>query len=104
MPDNPPRGWFLIEGRYIEKNTGTDHGAYALAFSTSIPVSNASLPTGARTTAVLSARNSILPALISRIAFATSTVTAPVPASGISSPWQKSTFHNCNRLLTRAAQ
>src|ERR1017187_1869333 len=53
------------------------------AFSTSLPASKLTLPTGAWMMPVLSTRNSTLPALISRIALATSTVTVPVLGLGI---------------------
>src|SRR5436309_12730496 len=54
-----------------------------LAFSTSLSDVNEILPTGTCTRAVLSVRNSTLPALISLIALATSVVTVPVLGFGI---------------------
>src|ERR1039458_10445922 len=53
------------------------------AFSTSLAAAKLILPTGAWIIPVLSTRNSTLPALISRIALATSTVTVPVLGLGI---------------------
>ena len=55
-----------------------------VALSISFWGANESLPTGTCTSAVLSVRNSTLPALISRIAAATSLVTVPVLGFGIS--------------------
>src|SRR5712672_2981114 len=55
-----------------------------IALSTSFCGSNESLPTGTWTSAVLSVRNSTLPALISLTAPATSVVTVPVFGLGIS--------------------
>src|ERR1700679_1413775 len=54
-----------------------------MALSTSFCGSNESLPTGTWTSAVLSVRNSTLPALISRMAATTSVVTVPVLGLGI---------------------
>src|ERR1019366_5639989 len=54
-----------------------------MALSTSFCGSNESLPTGTCTSAVLSVRNSTLPALISRMAETTSVVTVPVLGLGI---------------------
>src|SRR5260370_29509810 len=54
------------------------------AFSTSLSAEKLILPTGAWMIPVLSTRNSTLPALISAIALATSTVTVPVFGFGIS--------------------
>src|SRR5580658_11135583 len=54
-----------------------------VAFSTSLSGEKLSLPTGTWTRAVLSARNSTLPALISFTAAATSWVTVPVLGFGI---------------------
>src|ERR1051326_6927490 len=56
----------------------------AVAFSTSLSGVNEILPTGTCTRAVLSVRNSTLPALISFTAFAMSNVTVPVLGFGIS--------------------
>src|SRR5208337_5571524 len=53
------------------------------AFSTSAIAAKLVLPTGAWMMPVLSTRNSTLPALISLIALATSTVTVPVFGFGI---------------------
>src|ERR1017187_5754517 len=53
------------------------------AFSTSFCASNEILPTGTCTSAVLSVRNSTLPALVSLTAAATSNVTVPVFGFGI---------------------
>src|SRR5450432_1996044 len=55
----------------------------AWALATSESVANDVLPTGAWMMPVLSTRNSTLPALISLIALATSTVTVPVLGFGI---------------------
>src|SRR5438132_2235899 len=52
------------------------------AFSTSLSCAKLIFPTGAWMMPVLSTRNSTLPALISRIALATSTVTVPVLGLG----------------------
>src|SRR5271168_959494 len=54
-----------------------------VALSTSLSAEKLILPTGQWTNAVLSVRNSILPALISLIALATSVVTVPVFGFGI---------------------
>src|SRR5437763_6715201 len=56
------------------------------AFSTSLSGVNEILPTGTCTRAVLSVRNSTLPALISFTAEATSKVTAPVLGLGLKPP------------------
>src|SRR5207245_6366272 len=64
-----------------------------VALSISLSGVNEILPTGTCTSAVLSVRNSTLPALISLIAFATSLVTVPVFGFGIS-PRGPSTFPN----------
>src|ERR1035438_2808074 len=53
------------------------------AFSTSFSGGNEILPTGTCTRAVLSVRNSTLPALVSLTALATSKVTVPVLGLGI---------------------
>src|SRR5580765_937681 len=55
----------------------------AVAFSTSLSGVNEILPTGTCTSAVLSVRNSTLPALISFTAFVMSIVTVPVLGFGI---------------------
>ena len=55
----------------------------AVAFSTSLSVSNETLPSGAWTTPALSTRKLTLPALMSSIAFVTSGVTVPVFGFGI---------------------
>src|SRR5215831_18176895 len=55
----------------------------AVAFSTSLSGVNEIFPTGTWTSAVLSVRNSTLPALISFTAFAMSIVTVPVLGFGI---------------------
>src|ERR1700677_3643029 len=61
------------------------------AFWTSLSAAKLSLPTGAWMMPVLSTRNSTLPALISLMALATSTVTVPVLGLGIR-PRGPSTF------------
>src|SRR5580704_19688005 len=53
------------------------------AFSTSLMAVKLVLPTGAWMMPVLSTRNSTLPALVSRTALATSTVTVPVLGFGM---------------------
>src|ERR1700730_18038049 len=64
-----------------------------VAFSTSFSDGNEILPTGTCTSAVLSVRNSTLPALTSCTALATSKVTVPVLGLGIS-PLGPSTLPN----------
>src|SRR6478752_6965007 len=70
----------------------------ALTFSASWAGENDTLPTGACTFPVLSTRNSILPALISRTALATSIVTVPALGFRLPHPLTLGYDQHANRL------